>query len=58
MLPLANRLYITEVDYNGSGDAFFPTIAQNKWTLEKEEPHMKNDKNNYNYNFKIYCRFI
>jgi len=56
MLPLANKLYITEVNYDGSGDAFFPTIDQNQWLLEKEEPHQKDDKNDYDYNFKIYRR--
>ena len=54
MLPLAEKLYITEVNYDGAGDAFFPTIDQNQWTLEKEEPHTKDDKNDYDYNFKIY----
>lgn len=54
MLPLAEKLYITEVNYNGPGDAFFPTIEQNQWILEKEEPHIKDKKNDYDYNFKIY----
>ncbi|MEK7081930.1 MAG: dihydrofolate reductase [Patescibacteria group bacterium] len=58
MLPLANKLYITEVNYNGVGDAFFPAIDQNQWILEKEEPHFKDDKNDYDYNFKIYRQFI
>ena len=58
MLPLANKLYITEVNYNGVGDAFFPAIDQNQWFLEKEEPHFKDDKNDYDYNFKIYRQFI
>lgn len=56
MLPLADKLYLTEVNYNGPGDAFFPIIVQNQWLLEKEEPHLKDDKNDYDYNFKIYGR--
>ncbi|TSC67109.1 MAG: dihydrofolate reductase [Parcubacteria group bacterium Gr01-1014_73] len=54
MLPLAEKLYITEVNYDGAGDAFFPTIDQNQWLLEKAEPHTKDNKNDYDYNFKIY----
>ncbi|HEY4496160.1 MAG TPA: dihydrofolate reductase [Candidatus Paceibacterota bacterium] len=54
MLPLANKLYITEVNYDGPGDAFFPVINKNQWALEKAESHLKDEKNDYDYNFKIY----
>lgn len=56
MLPLADKLFITEVNYDGPGDAFFPIIVQNQWILEKEESHHKDDKNNHNYTFKVYRR--
>ena len=56
MLPLAGKLYITEVNYGGQGDAFFPTIDQSQWVLEKQEPHIKDGKNDYDYTFRIYHR--
>jgi dihydrofolate reductase len=55
-LPLVNRLYITEVDCDIKGDAFFPKFDINDWQLINEEPHFKDDKNEYNYTFKIYDR--
>lgn len=55
-LPLVNRLYITEVDCAPKGDAFFPEFDINDWQLISEEKHLKDDKNEYNYNFKIYDR--
>ena len=56
MLPLADKLYITEVNYSGPGDAFFPALDQDKWILEKEEPRIKDGKNDYDYTFRIYHR--
>lgn len=55
-LPLVDRLYITEVDCTPAGDAFFPEFDINNWQLTSEEKHLKDDKNEYNYSFKIYDR--
>lgn len=55
-IPLADRLYITEVDYNSEGDAFFPKFDINEWQLISEEKHLKDEKNECDYNFKIYDR--
>lgn len=30
-LPLANKIYLSEVDYDGEADAFFPEIAKSDW---------------------------
>jgi dihydrofolate reductase len=32
-LPLANKIYITEIDANCEGDAFFPELDASKWEL-------------------------
>jgi len=53
-LPHTNKLYITEVDCSPEGDVSFPDFDKNNWILLSEEPHLKDDKNEYNYNFKIY----
>jgi dihydrofolate reductase len=55
-LPLANKLYITEVTCNCEGDAFFPEFDKKDWNLVSEEKHTKDEKNEYDYNFKVYER--
>jgi len=54
-LPLANRLYITDVEKEYVGDVFFPTINFNEWKLVLNENHFS-EKNNFNYSYKIYDR--
>ena len=55
-LPLADKLYLTEVDAKPKGDAFFPEFDINKWQLISEEKNQRDEKNEYNYTFKIYAR--
>jgi dihydrofolate reductase len=55
-MSLANKLYITEVDCEPLGDAYFPALDNKDWNLVSEDPHLKDEKNEYNYNFKIYER--
>lgn len=38
-LKLANKLYITEVDLEVAGDAFFPAIDQQLWQETSREAH-------------------
>jgi dihydrofolate reductase len=51
---LWDKLYITEVDLDVEGDVYFPTLDMSEWELISEEQHLKDDKNEYNYIFKIY----
>jgi len=53
---LWDKLYITEVDLNVDGDIFFPELDMTQWTLESEEPHAPDEKNEHHYNFKVYKR--
>jgi dihydrofolate reductase len=55
-LSLCDRLYITEVDLVVKGDIYFPEINAAEWNLISEDPKSKDDKNDYDYNFKIYER--
>ncbi|MEI6420384.1 MAG: dihydrofolate reductase [bacterium] len=55
-VPYADKLYITEVDCSPEGDVFFPEFNKDNWQLISEEPHTKDDKNEYNYNFKVYTK--
>ncbi len=51
-----DKLYITEVDLEVDGDIVFPEINKEQWTLENEEMHKADEKNVYNYTFKVYKR--
>ncbi len=52
-LPHVDRIYLTEVDLEVEGDIFFPEIDEKNWTLVKETKHQADEKNEYNYTFKI-----
>ena len=56
-LPLSSKLYITEIDIEiPDADVFFPAINIESWSLISEEMHKKDDKNIYDYAFKIFER--
>lgn len=55
-MPLADRLYITEVDATVAGDVFFPMIEASEWREVFREQHDKDEKNHYNYSFVTYER--
>ncbi|MCF8495993.1 MAG: dihydrofolate reductase [Alphaproteobacteria bacterium] len=38
-LPLATRIYLTEIDRDYEGDAFFPALSPSAWRIEAQEPH-------------------
>jgi len=52
----ATKLEITEIDARFDADVFFPAIDTNIWEKEKEEKHLSDDKNKYNYTFITYKR--
>lgn len=52
-LPLAQRLYLTEIELETEGDAFFPDYQQSgQWQLTEDVLYSADDQNRYN------CRFI
>lgn len=55
-VDLWDRLYLTEVDIDVAGDIFFPEIDMKQWNLLSEELHTKDEKNEYNYVFKVFER--
>jgi len=54
-LPLAARLYLTEVDAEVEGDAFFPALGQ-EWRETSRECYPASDKDEYNYCIVQYDR--
>ena len=53
-MHLLDKIYITEVDLNTEGSVFFPKINTNEWHLVSEEKHLKDEKNEWDYTFKIF----
>jgi dihydrofolate reductase len=55
-LPLAKRLYLTEVDKDFDGDVFFPAIDFNVWNKVSEASFEFNEKLGFSYSFAMYER--
>lgn len=52
----ADRLYLTQVDAEIAGDAFFPEYQKDDWSLVFEEHHQADERNQYNYTFQKLVR--
>ncbi len=52
-LPLATRLYLTEVDAEPEADAFFPAIDRTAWREVARESHAACERNPYPYSFVV-----
>lgn len=55
-MPLWDKLYLTEVDLEIEGDVFFPEINKQEWQLISSELHQADEKNEYDYTFKVFER--
>jgi dihydrofolate reductase len=54
-LPKANVLYLTKVHGDFEADTFFPEIPGG-WKVVASEPHQKDEKNAYDFDFLTYRR--
>lgn len=52
-LPLADRIYFTEIQAELDGDSFFPAINLNDWQIKKDCFHEKDENNPYDLRFLI-----
>lgn len=52
-LPLAQRLYVTEVDARLEGDTHFPALDATQWRQVSDESHAADDRHAYAYSFKL-----
>jgi len=53
MLPLANRLYLTQVHASPEGDAFFPEFNLADWKEISRTESKADEKNQYNCSFVV-----
>ena len=55
-LPMAQRLYLTRVHADVDGDAHFPPVDETVWTLISDERHAADERNEFDYSFRVYER--
>ena len=55
-LPDVDRLELTIVHAEISGDTFFPELDLTEWTLLEDERHEADDRHAYAFSFRIYER--
>ena len=48
-LPTANRMYLTFIDKEFEGDAYFPEYSEHEWKETSREEHV--DENGLKYSF-------
>ena len=56
LLPRADRLYLTEVQAEVSGDAWFPEFDETQWQELERESHRADEKNEFDYDFVVLTR--
>lgn len=55
-LPLAHRLYLTQIDAEISGDTYFPKYDASHWRLVEQSHHAPDEKNPFPMTFLRYER--
>jgi dihydrofolate reductase len=55
-IALADRIYLTEIDADISGDAHFTELDHRLWKEVVRDSHVADEKNRYSYHFVIYDR--
>lgn len=57
-LALADKVYLTQIEETFHADTYFPSLHQEDWELVHNEPHSRDEKNEFDYTFKVYQRKI
>ena len=56
MLPLAARIYLTEVHARPEGDSFFPRLDKAQWRETSRERHLAGPRDSADYSFVVLVR--
>lgn len=56
LMPYCKKMYITEINKEFEGDAYFPQFDERKWKKIKEIPGILDEKNNIDYKFVTYIK--
>jgi len=55
-MPVADKIYLTRVDVNLEGDAFFPVMNAKEWMMVSEQSFPADEKHAYAYHFQLWER--
>jgi dihydrofolate reductase len=55
-ISIADKIYMTRVHTKMEGDAFFPVINENEWTLASDIDFVADEKHQYAYSFQVWER--
>ncbi len=53
-IKFADRIYLTEIDADISGDAHFTELDRNLWQQTERMSHTPDENNKYSYHFVVY----
>lgn len=56
VLPRIDRIYLTLVHAEVSGDTYFPELSPDQWQLTQQTDHAADEKNEYPFSFLVYDR--
>lgn len=56
LLDKVNKMYITHINEDFEGDAFFPEFDINEWEIIEREKGIRDEKNPYDYEYITYVR--
>lgn len=56
LLDKVNKMYITHINEDFEGDAFFPEFDTNEWEIIEREKGIRDEKNPYDYEYITYVR--
>ena len=56
LMPLCQKMYITEIDKDFDGDVYFPVISNEEWKITSKEKGPEDNENSFNYEYVIYER--
>lgn len=54
LLPIADKLYLTQVHASLTGDTWFPAWSKDEWSEISREDYQADEKNEYDYSFIVY----
>ena len=52
-LDYADRMYLTRIEKSFAGDAVFPEIDAEEWTVVEKRPHQPDEKNPHRFSFVV-----
>ena len=56
LMPHVSKMYITEIDKDFEGDAFFPRINEDVWEVVEEEKGLVDENSNLKFSYVTYER--